>query len=104
MGRVLDRPLLNSGTVTLDDNKMSTAVTANGAITNESGGTFNFEVADGLAASGTPATFTNQGTITVTPTSTTTAGLAVPVTNTGTVSVAIGHAWGRRRPSPIRER
>ena len=53
VGRVLDRALLNSGTVTLDDNKMGIAVTANGAITNESGGTFNFEVADGLAASGT---------------------------------------------------
>ena len=89
VGRVLDQPLTNSGTITWTANR-STTSTANGAITNQSAGLVSISRhTGGLAVAGTAPTFSNNGTINFTDVGNSFA-FALPLTNAGTLSVQAG--------------
>ena len=89
VGRVLDRALVNSGTVNWTAGRSTTA-TANGTINNQSGASFTLQNSTGgLAASGTAPTFTNAGTLTVSEGSDT-FDFALPLTNSGTTNIQSG--------------
>ena len=90
-GRTFDKPLSNSGTITYTSTR-SASVTANGAITNQSGGTINIDTAAGISAAtgSSPATLVNAGALNIAPGSGSTLPFGVPLTNTGTFTVQSG--------------
>ncbi len=90
VGRMLEQPLTNAGTVAWSASRVTTA-TDTGAITNQASGVFNIENSTGgLAISAsTPPTFTNAGTLTF-ANGTSTFSFAEPIDNTGSLTVQSG--------------
>ncbi len=87
--RTLGEALVNAGYVYFDSS-YGTAVTANGVITNEQGGTVTFENTGSMyVPAGTAPTFTNSGTIDVAE-GTNSLAFALPLVTSGTLNVQTG--------------
>ena len=88
VGRVLDQPLSNSGTVNWTTTRATTD-TDSGPITNTSTATMNFEGTGGIVASGAAPSFANAGTVNVALTSGS-FDFADPLSNTGVLTITSG--------------